>query len=204
MDYQQAIKKPFLDLKKLVIGIVLNIIPIVNFFAMGYVLEIAKLTLNKKNNLPEWKNWKELFIHGILATIISFIYMIPAVIVAVAAVGIGVIKGWITGSVIEGVETGGPMLVTALILVLLAAYIAPMSTLLYVKKWKFKDAFGFKEIFKKIITPKYAVAWIVMFVISVVVIGVLSIIPLVGSEAGSFIAGVIGFTILAQAYNEIK
>lgn len=204
MDYQQAIKKPFLDLKKLVIGIVLNIIPIVNFFAMGYVLETAKLTLSKKNNLPEWKDWKDLFIHGVLATIISFIYMIPALVVAVAAVGFGVLKGWITGSVISGVETGAPMLITALILVLLATYIAPMSTLLYVKKWKFADAFAFKEIFKKIITPKYAVAWIVMLVISVVAIGVLSIIPLVGSEAGSFIAGVIGLTILAQAYNEIK
>jgi len=41
-------------------------------------------------------------------------------------------------------------------------------------------------------------------VIGIVAIGILSIIPFLGSEIGSFIAGIISFTILAQAYNEIK
>src|SRR3989344_3242689 len=204
MDYQQAIKKPFSDIKKLVIGIVLNIIPIVNFISMGYILETASLTLSKKNNLPEWKDWWNLFVHGLLGAIIGLIYMLPALVVGIVAVGSGVLAGLVTGSVLEGIETGGPTLIGAIVLVLAVAYIAPLATLLYVKKWKFGDAFNFKEIFKKMLTPKYAVAWLVTFVISIAAVGILSIIPFVGSEIGSFIAGIIGVTIIAQAYNEIR
>ncbi|MBS3163390.1 DUF4013 domain-containing protein [Candidatus Woesearchaeota archaeon] len=204
MDYQQAIKRPFLDIKKLLIGIVLNIIPIVNFLSVGYLLETAKLTLNKKNNLPEWKDWWTLFVHGLLTFVIGAIYMIPAMVVGISAVGVGVIKGVLMNSVLEGVETGGPLLISALILVLVASYIVPMATLLYVKNWKFSSAFSFGEIFEKVLTGKYLVAWLISLVIGIVAIGILSIIPFLGSEIGSFIAGIISFTILAQAYNEIK
>jgi len=41
VDYGGAFKKPFQDITKLVIGIVLMIIPIVNFLAMGYFIETA-------------------------------------------------------------------------------------------------------------------------------------------------------------------
>ena len=61
VDYGAAISRPFEDIKKLIIGCLLNIIPIVNFLAMGYVFDAAKMTLGKKKGLPEWDNWGDLF-----------------------------------------------------------------------------------------------------------------------------------------------
>ena len=48
-NFGEAIKRPFTDLKILLIGIVLSIIPIVNWFTFGYFLECARTTGKKKN-----------------------------------------------------------------------------------------------------------------------------------------------------------
>ena len=80
MEFSTALKRPFSDLKTFIIGSALSILPIINFFAFGYILEAAKLTLKKKNTLPEWNNWGNLFVKGLLSVLIGFIYMIPGMI----------------------------------------------------------------------------------------------------------------------------
>lgn len=99
VNYEDAIKKPFSDLSKLVIGIVLSIFPLVNFFSMGFILEctgLGKMKPSKK--MPEWKNWSNLFFKGFIGFVVIFIYMIPAL--AVFTVGIGFTVTSIMGSVI--------------------------------------------------------------------------------------------------------
>lgn len=204
MDYQLAIKRPFTDLKKLIIGILLSIIPIVNFLSIGYILESAKLTLSKKNNLPEWNNWGGLFWHGLLGLVISAIFMLPAIIVGVAGVGAGILKGLITSSVLEGLETGGPMIIAAGLLLLVSAYLLPAATLMFIQKWKFADAFKFGDMLKKVATSKYLVAWLVSLILGLVITVILTVIPLIGTAIGSFVSGVISITIMAQAFLEIK
>jgi len=78
VNYTEAIKRPFTDGKKFLIGVLLNILPIVNLLVVGYTLECAKSAMKKKYKLPEWENWGDYFVKGLLATIIGFIYMIPA------------------------------------------------------------------------------------------------------------------------------
>lgn len=204
MDYQSAFRRPFLDIKKLVIGILLSILPIVNFISIGYVLEAARMTLQKKKDLPGWNNWKDLFIHGIVVFLIGVIYMIPTLILGLLAVGGGLLKWAITNSILESLETGGPLLIAAGLILLVATYISPMSMILYAKNWKFKEAFKFSEIFKKILTGKYLVVWILSMVVSVVAMGILAIIPLVGDAIASFTTALIFMTLFAQAYNEVK
>jgi hypothetical protein len=53
VDYTVSIKRPFSDFKKLLIGIVLSIIPIVNFIALGYQLNCAKTAMKKKYEHPD-------------------------------------------------------------------------------------------------------------------------------------------------------
>ena len=94
MDFTTAMKRPFSDVRKLLIGIVLSLIPIVNWISQGYVVYCSGLSNKvkaKKGELPEWKNWGDLFITGFLVTVIYIIYMIPAMIFFFLGVGTAIV-----------------------------------------------------------------------------------------------------------------
>jgi hypothetical protein len=89
VNYEESFKKPFTDLTKLVIGIVLSFIPIIHWIARGFTIETSGLGKSKPSaKMPEWKNFGHLFVRGLLADIIFFIYTLPAIIIF--AVGIGI------------------------------------------------------------------------------------------------------------------
>jgi hypothetical protein len=91
VNYEEAIGKPFTDFKKLIIGIILSIIPIVNFFVIGFAIESSGLSKTKPSKkMPEWKDWGHLFIKGFAAAVIKFIYMVPAIVVIVIGIGLAV------------------------------------------------------------------------------------------------------------------
>lgn len=89
VKYEDSLKKPFTDWKKLIIGILLNIIPIVNFTMItGYQMECSGLGKNKSSKkMPEWKKLKYFFMKGLVAFGIKIVYMLPAIIL----VGIGIL-----------------------------------------------------------------------------------------------------------------
>lgn len=88
VNYEDALKKPFTDLTKLVLGIILSIVPIVNWIAQGFILECSGAGKNKPSKkMPEWKNLGDYFVKGFLSYVIMFIYAIPAFIVFLVAVG---------------------------------------------------------------------------------------------------------------------
>ncbi|MBT3984725.1 DUF4013 domain-containing protein [archaeon] len=212
MDFKSAMKRPFQDTTKLIIGCALNIVPIVNFLATGYVLKSGKLTLNKKNDLPEWTDWGNLFIMGLLAAVIGLIWMIPAIVVAVigggAAIASLVTAGatGATGLGVGGLAGAGVLLVIAALLALIAAYFAPLAVLGYVDKGNFGDGFDFSTIFKKAFTGDYAIAWLLTGVVAIVLGTVAGIIPYVNfilSPAASFISMMIGITLIGSVYRNL-
>jgi hypothetical protein len=82
VNYEEALKKPFTDLTKLVIGIVLSIIPVVNWIARGYALECSGVGKYKPSkNMPDWKDFVDYLIKGFVSYVIGIVYMIPALIV---------------------------------------------------------------------------------------------------------------------------
>ena len=91
VNYEEALKKPFTDLGKLIIGVIVSIIPIVNWIAQGFILESSGLGKNKPSNkMPEWKDLGDYFVKGFLSYVIIFIYAIPAIIVFGIAIGYAV------------------------------------------------------------------------------------------------------------------
>lgn len=91
VNYEEAVKKPFTDLKKLVIGIVLSIIPIVNLVVTGFAIESSGVgKARPSKNMPEWKDWWYLFIKGLAVVVIKIIYLIPAFVVILIGVGLAV------------------------------------------------------------------------------------------------------------------
>ena len=215
MDFETAIKKPFTDLKKLVIGIVLMIIPIVNFMSYGYIFETAKLTIKGKKTLPEWDNFGDLFVRGLLGIIIGLIYAIPVIILLIVMLVVagGAFLASMTGTTVVNNALAPwtamlaaflPLAIIFLILSIFIGYITPSAILHFIKNYKFKEAFKFGSVFKKAFTGKYFKAWIVGFVISVVLSFVLSFIPFIGSPIAGFISGIIMFTLLGEAFRQLK
>lgn len=88
VNYEESFKKPFTDLIKLLIGIILSVIPIVNWISQGFILECSGVGKTKPSkNMPEWKDIWDYFVKGLLSYIIAIIYAIPAIIVFGIAVG---------------------------------------------------------------------------------------------------------------------
>ncbi len=204
VEYEKAIKRPFQDIKKLLIGAILNIIPIVNLIASGYIMKAAKGTMKKKNDLPEWEDWGNLFVTGLIVAVIGFIYMIPGLAAFLLSLGVVLFSTVPEAATISSiVAAGGISLILALILIPLAMLIMPMAIMRYLDKGNFSAAFGFGDILKKVFTGKYIVAWIIMLVYSIVVVGISMIIPIVGPAIGSFIAGVTSMTVFAEVYSEL-
>ncbi len=101
VDYEQAFKKPFTDVVKLIIGIVLTFIPIVNWIAKGFAIESSGLGKTKKSSkMPEWKDWWHLFVRGLASDVILLIYSLPAILVMLIGIGltIGPMMGMFMGA----------------------------------------------------------------------------------------------------------
>jgi hypothetical protein len=216
IDFMSGFKRPFLSGKKLLIGFLLSILPIVNWFAMGYFLEASGLTKRKYkfNKMPEWNNWGELFVNGLLASITGIIYLIPAAIVFIIAIGNGLsllaqmsalsAKGGVFALFSMIFTSLGPLVALGGLLGLLALFLAPMAILHYIAKGSFAKIFDFKVIFKKAFTATYFVPWLVAMIVSGILGFILGFIPFLGAAFAMFVTGTIMYTWLGQAYKQLK
>jgi hypothetical protein len=93
VNYEEALKKPITDLGKLVLGIILSIIPIIQLVAYGFAIECSGVGKNKPSkNMPVWKDYLDYFVKGLLSVIIMVIYALPAIILFSIGVGYAAIS----------------------------------------------------------------------------------------------------------------
>jgi len=86
----------------------------------------------------------------------------------------------------------------ALLVLLIISYFIPAAVLNYAAHGKFNAAFDFNAINKKVFTGKYALAWLIGIVYSVLLVSVLSKIPYVGMVIGGFIGSVTMYSLIGQ------
>lgn len=203
-NYTEAIKRPFQDLRKLVIGIFLSLIPIVNLIAYGYILENAKSAMKKNYKLTEWDNFGDLFTKGLLFVVIGVIYAIPALLVLAftgLTFGAAAIQGLVQSKAafLSALPVFGTGFILFAILAIIACFLTPAAVLNYVSKNKFSAAFEISRICKKACTKKYFVAWVLgmlyMLVLMAIMIPFLSIIFVI-----PFIGMMTVYTLLAEAF----
>ena len=112
VNYENSVKKPFTDLGKLVIGILISIVPFVNWIAQGFIIESSGFGKTKPSmKMPEWKEWASLFFKGFASFVIGFVYAIPALLVLL--LGAGMIALSLAGSLMGSGISGG-MIASAL------------------------------------------------------------------------------------------
>ncbi|HZK43120.1 MAG TPA: DUF4013 domain-containing protein [Syntrophomonadaceae bacterium] len=79
MDWYYYIRFPFNDrewFKKLGIGCIIFLVPIVNILALGYFVQCIKLGASGHRILPFWDDWEGLLRDGIMTIIILLAYMV--------------------------------------------------------------------------------------------------------------------------------
>ncbi|MCK4327269.1 MAG: DUF4013 domain-containing protein [Candidatus Diapherotrites archaeon] len=189
------------------IGIVLSIIPIVNFLVFGYFVNIAGATLKKNYGMPKWDDWGNLFVKGLILVAMMIVYTIPAIIVVVIGAGslaVGGIAGMMTdpSALIGGLAGAGIFFLIGALLALVAMILLPAAVIGYAKTGNVNAFFDFKTIFKKAFRGSYIITWVVMMVLSIIVGVILGIIPLIGPAIGGFIMGTASYTALTEAYME--
>jgi hypothetical protein len=206
-------RKLFSDFGRLIILIVLDIIPIVNFIVTGYASRVLKESPGA-DSPPKLENYGDLFVDGLKIVIASIIYMlIPLILIAAgfgsffAAMVTGggpnfmwggftpAYMGLLGGTGVVLVLVG--LLVAFVMLILLAAGIAHM-----IKTGKFGKAFAFGEILNvigKIGWGKY-IAWLILIVILAAIVGAIAgAIPYVGW----IIAAIIGPALTAFYFRSL-
>ncbi len=79
---------------KIVIGGILLCIPIVNFMALGYMLEALKKSADGVDiPLPEWDDFGGKFMKGLFLFVIGLVYTIPIWLVACVLAGLTLVAG---------------------------------------------------------------------------------------------------------------
>jgi len=187
-------KKLFSDFGRLVILIVLDLIPIVNWVVVGYAARVLRESPGT-DAPPKLEKYSELFVDGAKILLASLIYMLIPLILIGAGVG-----SFVAAMIMEG----GPDFMlrqfapsqmlffgsTGLVLVLIGVLVAFVMLIVLaggiahmLKTGHFSKAFAFGEILGKIGKigwGKY-LAWIVLVaVIAAIVGGITGAIPYVG------------------------
>jgi len=191
-------KKMLSDVGRLIVLIVLDIIPIVNWIVIGYAARVVRESPGS-NVPPKLERYGDMFVDGAKIFFASLIYMIIPVILIVAGIA-SFIPAFVVSSYLQG-ETIGPNPLTsspgamvfggiAIALVLVGILLAFFLLLILsvgiahmIKTGKFGKAFAFGEILgiiRGIGWVRY-IGWaIVIVIIAVIVGGIAGAIPYVG------------------------
>ena len=205
MNLERALKFPFDDeewLQKLLIGGLINIVPIVNFATWGWGLRAFKnITEGQETPLPEWSDFGEYFVKGLMAFVAILIYALPIIILSCVA---GILDSAISSSYdsvsIFGVCTG----LISTLYGLIVGVILPAGMTKYVLTNEFAAFFRFGEIWAYIRDNlgNYAIAVIITVVAGIVASLVGGLVCGIGVILTAPWAVLVTAHLFAQVYNE--
>lgn len=205
-------KKLLSDGGRLIILIVLDIIPIVNWIVIGYAARVLGESPSTETP-PKLEKYGDMFVDGAKVTFASLIYMlVPTILIAVGASSLfaGMLSlqgGVVTPSVMLG-GTGVVLLLVGIVLGIILLFLLAVGMAHMLKTGKFGKAFAFGEILSIIHAigwAKYVVWIVVLIIISIIVGGAAGLIPYVGWVISAIISPILSvfiFRSLGLLYND--
>ncbi len=198
MDVGKSIGYVFEDKKwteKLLIGMLVSIVPIVNFALFGWVAEIMQNVSQRRSEpLPTWENFGGKFVKGLILFVVGLIYSLPALAIVWAAMVPPLMNGALRDvgqhqffAMFFG--TVALSFCAISIYALLISFLMPAVALNFARKGTVAACFEFGEIWHIMFSNlgDYIAAWLIIIVVSIgvaFVIGiagaVLAIIPCFG------------------------
>jgi hypothetical protein len=209
MDIGSSFTYMFQDenwLKKVLIGGIVGIIPIVNFAAFGYLIQVIRNVRDgHPTPLPEWDQFGAYFMDGLWIFLIILVYLIPVILLAclqgVGTAALGNNKD--TENVVAIVSGCFSCLIGLWSLVV--AIIIPAVLIRYAEVGEFMAGFRFGEVFSVITANigSYIIVLLLMWVASF--IGQLGIILcVIGVIFTSFWSYLVGGNLLGQLAAQIR
>ena len=176
MDIGKSIGYVFEDQKwtsKLLLAVVVSIIPIVNFALVGYLIVIMR-NVSERNPqpLPEWDNFGDKFLKGLILVVAGLIYALPALILFCPLVFLPFTRTSSEGqNAVAGLFAGTAFLLTCafVIYALVISFLFPAINLNFARKGTFGACFEFGEIWRIMSRNlgDYVVAWLIALVVVV-------------------------------------
>jgi hypothetical protein len=164
-----ALKRPF-SVRSLP-GLLLALVPIIEFFAMGYKMACARTAMSGNYELPRWKNVKQLFIFGAVARLIQLIWLLPAAIVF-AQLFFKLKATIAVPSSLQTFQSIGSSLMWFAFLLVIAAIFMPACVMNYVAEAKFTAAFSFSTL-KRMLSKEYLFGWLLASLYTIIIVAAL-------------------------------
>jgi uncharacterized membrane protein YeaQ/YmgE (transglycosylase-associated protein family) len=181
MDIGKSFSFPFQDerwLSKSLIGAIVAAVPIVNFAWLGYLVDLVRNVMaGSTTPLPEWGDFGNKWVRGLLLTFASMIYAIPAIILAcIPLTMLGGFSATQSGDLTDQAAgsfagVGGIFACLIAVYSLFLTFILPAIYINYARNSTFAALFEFSRIFAIIRDElsKYATAWVVSLLAGIVV-----------------------------------
>jgi len=194
-------------MNKLGIGVLIMLVPILNFALTGYMIGIIQNVMNRKPDpLPEWDNLGQKVIEGFKLALAKMVYSLPMVLFFCLPLSFLLVPAVISGN--ENLQDAGVVLfpIAGLLFIalmglfslyaLVLSVLYPAVDILYTRERTFSSCFKYREIYQLMRNNagSYFTTWLVAFgvglginmVISPVTV-LISWIPFLGALVGFFI-----------------
>jgi len=196
-------------------GVLLLASPLIipSILVLGYVTRVLRLTADGDDEPPVFDEWGDLLVEGAKAFAVTFVYsLLPLLVFAVAAIfGIGAAvigSGGGADGAIGGLLGGTVALLLALVALVVSlagVYVTPAALAAVADSGRIGDGFALGTLWTVTSKRAYATGWLTAAVVVLggsLAVGVLSVVPVLGTIAGLFVqfyalvaaAAVIGWT----------
>lgn len=162
------------------------------FFVMGYYVRVLERTIGGSEDPPEFEEWGVLFVDGLKAAVITFVYsVVPAVVymfVVFGLIGAGGAMGGDGGGLVAGL--GLMSMLVAIPLMFVIYYLVPAALANFAGQGTIGAAFDFDALKPVLLSSDYVIAILMPFIVGVVlnVVGVILGITVIGLLLVPFIS----------------
>ena len=135
-------------LVKTLLGSVISMVPILNFAALGYSMDVLRNVYNgQETPLPEWgENFGDRWVRGLLATIVQVVYMLPVILLYCVGIGLaGGLGAALSGTGADGDAAGagvGALVLCLVPVVILAALFLAVLGMIGQARYAISNDFG--------------------------------------------------------------
>lgn len=200
MDFIQALKRPYACWREFLLFSIFYLVPIANFFSMGYALRAAKTAMQGRP-LEEWTDWGLYFRWGFFHFVISFVYMLPLLFLMAGGVLAGILAGFRGGGL--GVFIVVLFLVPlVLVVAVVSVYLRWAGLMAFADTCRLGAAFDLRAVWRRAFTAAFFIGWLQQIAVSMVygLVIVPFLVPLLVLDALTGSLGVALLRVVVQAF----